>query len=137
MQDIAGCRIVLQSGIERANQYENTLMAPFKKQHWQIENKPRLTNGYHAIHIIGKHDKKFYEIQLRTYAQDIWANLVESMSNEKNTLKYGGSELEQPLMKQLKRLAKSFYEIDKVAHQDSTEQYQHHIEEVIRHVLSH
>ena len=81
--------------------------------------------------------KKFYEIQLRTYAQDVWANLVESLSDDKNTLKYGGSEQEQPLMNKLKELAERFANIDQDAHQTTFPVYQQHIEDAIRHVLSH
>jgi len=137
MQDIAGCRIVLHSGIEQAITLNKLLLAAFTKQNWQVESKERLADGYRAIHIIAKLDKKFYEIQLRTYAQDIWANLVESLSDEKNTLKYGGSSQEQLLMNQLKQLAESFFDIDQNAHKNSVEVYQQQIEEAIRHVLSH
>ncbi len=137
MQDIAGCRIVLQSGINQANNLNDILLTAFENQHWKIKSKERLTDGYRAIHIIAKLDKKFYEIQLRTYAQDIWANLVESLSDKSNTLKYGGSDDEKELIMQLKELSESFYLIDKNAHKVSIEQYQHQIEEAIRHVLSH
>jgi ppGpp synthetase/RelA/SpoT-type nucleotidyltranferase len=82
-------------------------------------------------------DRKFYEIQLRTYAQDVWANLVESLSDEKNTLKYGGSEQEQDLMKKLKNLAEHFFKIDQSADQVTFTRYQQQIEDAIRYVLSH
>ena len=137
MQDIAGCRIVLQAGIQQAQQINATLLAGFAQHQWRIESKDRMADGYRAIHIITKPEKKFYEIQLRTYAQDIWANLVESLSDEKNTLKYGGSAEEQTLMTKLKQLAESFFAIDKNAHTNSIDKYQQQIEEAIRHVLSH
>ena len=136
MQDIAGCRIVLNSGIEQANEIKSVLVNALREP-WQVESKERVENGYRAIHIIAKLDKKCYEIQLRTYAQDIWANLVESMSDEKNTLKYGGSEQEQPLMKKLIKLAESFRVIDQKAHENNIEQYQQQIKGAINHVLSH
>jgi len=107
MQDLAGCRIVLQSGLEQARQYEDILVTTFNQQQWQVESKKRSTDEYNAIHIIAKQEKKFYEIQLKTYAQDIWANLVESMSNEKNTLKYGGNSEEKDLKKRLQQLSVS------------------------------
>ena len=87
--------------------------------------------------MLNKKGQKFYEIQLRTYAQDVWANLVESLSDENNTLKYGGNDQEQALMGQLQNLAKRFFEIDQNAHQVSFESYQQDIEDAIRHVLSH
>jgi len=136
MQDIAGCRIVLTSGIDQANQFNNLLLSAFKHKKWQVESKARHKDGYCAIHIIAKVDKQFYEIQLRTYAQDIWANLVETMSDENNTLKYGGNEQEQPMMDKLKNLSESFVTIDQNAHNIAITQYQQQIEEAIRHVLS-
>ncbi|MDF1761953.1 MAG: hypothetical protein P1U57_00960 [Oleibacter sp.] len=137
MQDIAGCRIVIEGGTQRAQNVNSVLEKAFEQQQWQIESKDRDEHGYHAIHIIVKMDAKFYEIQLRTYAQDVWANLVESLSDEKNTLKYGGSVQEQGVMTQLKTLADEFSKIDKLAHEATFTAYQQHIEEAIRHVLSH
>jgi len=136
MQDIAGCRIVLESGTKQANKLNHLLLNAFIEQEWKVDSKERHKDGYYAIHIIAKLDKQFYEIQLRTYAQDIWANLVETLSDEKNTLKYGGNEQEQITMNQLKQLSESFVTIDKSAHNCSIEQYHQQIEEAIRHVLS-
>ena len=137
MQDIAGCRIVIQGGSQRAEEMNILLMDAFGQNQWQIDSKNRHADGYRAIHIVAKEDKKFYEIQLRTYAQDVWANLVESLSDEKNTLKYGGSEQEQPLMNKLKDLADCFADIDRNAHQFTFHNYQQQIEGAIRYVLSH
>lgn len=137
MQDIAGCRIVIQGGSQHAEEINTLLVNAFGQHQWQTDSKNRHADGYRAIHIITKEDKKFYEIQLRTYAQDVWANLVESLSDEKNTLKYGGSEQEQPLMNTLKDLAERFANIDQDAHQVTFSGYQQQIEDAIRHVFSH
>jgi ppGpp synthetase/RelA/SpoT-type nucleotidyltranferase len=137
MQDIAGCRIVIEGGSQKADAVSALLTGVFEPPHWQIERKDRHAHGYRAIHIIAKAGQKFYEIQLRTYAQDVWANLVETLSNEDNTLKYGGSAQEQALIGQLQRLADQFSEIDQSAHKVSFEDYQRQIEDAIRHVLSH
>jgi len=137
MQDIAGCRIVIQGGSQVADTIGSLLTGAFELLQWDIERKDRQAHGYRAIHIIVKRNQKFYEIQLRTYAQDIWANLVERLSDESNTLKYGGNDQEQVLMSQLQILAEHFFEIDQNAHQVTFEIYQQHIEDAIRHVLSH
>jgi GTP pyrophosphokinase len=143
MQDIAGCRIVVQGGIQHAQSIDALLAGAFGQRQWEIESKDRHADGYRALHIIARSnnmaDRKFYEIQLRTYAQDVWANLVERLSDEKNTLKYGGSEQEQEqdLMKKLKNLAEHFLKIDQSADQVTFNRYQQQIEEAIRHVLSH
>lgn len=139
MQDIAGCRIVVEGGSQAAQQINALLSDALSSSHslqWQVESKDREAKGYHAIHIVVKADKKFYEIQLRTYAQDIWANLVETLSDEKNTLKYGGSEQEQPLMSKLMRLADTFSDIDQSAHGLTLADYQQQLQEAIRDVLS-
>lgn len=137
MQDVAGCRIVIQGGNQKADTIGNLLTGAFESQQWDIERKERHANGYRATHIIANNGQKFYEIQLRTYAQDVWANLVESLSDENNTLKYGGSEQEQALMSQLQILAERFSEIDHDADQVLFESYQQQIEEAIRHVFTH
>lgn len=137
MQDIAGCRIVIQGGIEQALAINTLLTQAFVQPQWHIQSKDRHAHGYRAIHIIAKQNKQFYEIQLRTYAQDIWANLVERLSDKNNTLKYGGSEQEQVLINKLKTLAEYFVEIDQKAHQISFSNYHQQIEEAITNVLSH
>lgn len=141
MQDIVGCRIVIQGGAQHAKDMNALLVDSFEQNQWQTDSKNRHADGYRAIHIIVKSDnmaaKKFYEIQLRTYAQDVWANLVESLSDEKNTLKYGGSEQEKLLMGRLKRFGDRLDGLDQQAHQVSFSDYQRQIEEVIRDVLSH
>ena len=76
MQDIAGCRIVIQGGSQVADTIGSLLTGAFELLQWDIERKDRQAHGYRAIHIIVKRNQKFYEIQLRTYAQDIWANLL-------------------------------------------------------------
>lgn len=137
MQDIAGCRIVIQGGTLAADTLSKLLMGAFETLQWQVERKDRHAHGYKATHIIAKDGQKFYEIQLRTYAQDIWANLVESLSDEKNTLKYGGNDQEQALINQLQVLAERFALIDQHAHVVPFEGYQQQLEEAIRHVFTH
>lgn len=136
MQDIAGCRIVIEGGSQVADTLGSLLTGAFEPLQWAIERKERHAHGYRATHIIAKNVQKFYEIQLRTYAQDVWANLVESLSDESNSLKYGGSDKEQALISQLQNLSESFFEIDQHAHQASFEEYQQQLQDAIRHVFS-
>lgn len=137
MQDIVGCRIEIQSGTTEAKKISDVLTAAFKKHQWKIQIKDRHVFGYRAIHIIVKLNQMFYEIQVRTFAQNYWANLVESASDKKNTLKYGGSEQEQPLIKKLYLLSEQLSRIDDNAHTLSFKEYSKNIEEVVRRVLSH
>ena len=57
MQDIAGCRIVLESGLEQALKLNALLLNAFKQQEWQVESKVRNAGGYRAVHIVAKSDK--------------------------------------------------------------------------------
>ncbi|MBT0569314.1 RelA/SpoT domain-containing protein [Curvibacter sp. CHRR-16] len=136
MQDIAGCRIVIEGGSQMADSIGGLLTSAFEPHQWKIERKERHAHGYRATHIIAKTGQKFYEIQLRTYAQDVWANTVEGLSDEKNTLKYGGSDQEQEQMSQLQSLAERFAAIDLHAHEVSFEGYQQQIQKAINDVLS-
>lgn len=127
---------MIQSGAEEAKKINSILVNAFEDLKYEIQSKNRHAFGYQAIHIIVKMDKKFYEIQLRTYAQDIWANLVESLSNGDNTLKYGGNEKEQALVQVLKRLSEQFFLLDEIAHTISHKNYRKKIQEVMQNVLS-
>ena len=136
MQDIAGCRIVMQGGTQLSCQVNEQLVNAFKKDQLSIQSKSRNKDGYRAIHLIVKINKKSYEIQLRTFAQDIFANLVESLSDKENTLKYGGSDKEQPVLEKLKVLSNTLVGIDKDAHTVSFDYYHQQIEKAINGVLS-
>ena len=136
MQDIAGCRIIVQGGTQVACQVNKQLINAFEEKQLRIQSKPRDKDGYRAIHLIVKMNKKSYEIQLRTLAQDVFANLIERLSDKKNTLKYGGSDKEQPIFKKLKVLSNTLVYIDKDAHTVSFNHYHQQIKEAINNVLS-
>jgi len=113
MQDIAGCRVVVEATQIHTNTITELLSATLKKSECNIKIIPRDTElGYRATHFIVKVDKRFYEIQLRTYAQDIWANVVESLSKQDNGLKYGENISQATLQKKLKHLSEVLYKID-------------------------
>ena len=136
MQDIAGCRIVAQGGAQLSCQVNEQLVNAFEKNQLKIQSKTRNKDGYRAIHLIVKINKKSYEIQLRTFAQDIFANLVERLSDKENTLKYGGSDKEQTTLKNLQALSDVLVDIDKDAHTVSFNHYHQKIEKAIKNVLS-
>ena len=136
MHDIAGCRIVVQGGAQSACQVNKQLVNAFEEKQLNIQSKPRNKDGYRAIHLIVKINKKSYEIQLRTFAQDVFANLVERLCDKENTLKYGGGDKEQPALKKLKALSDTLVDIDKDAHTVSSNHYHQQINEAINDVLS-
>ncbi len=138
MQDIAGGRIVVENSSKYVNKIKEMLVQAFAQHGLDISNddiKERNKHGYRAIHIIVRDDKKCYEIQLRTFAQDVWANLIERLCDESNSLKYGGTKKEQPRMEKLKELSERFFEIDQRSF-DSFDTYREEIKKEIQNVLS-
>ncbi len=79
LQDIAGCRVVL----EDHDEVREVLAAiverwPDSKVVDRIDGAPR--TGYRAIHVIVEHDGYPVEIQLRTRTQQRWADAVEEFA---------------------------------------------------------
>ena len=135
MQDIVGCRIVLKGPIKRAQQVSQLLVQKFRDKELNVNSKTRDYLGYRAIHIIVKYDKKFYEIQIRTFAQDLWANLIEILSDKKYDLKYGKTN-NKLLEEKFKKLSDKFAEIDKSPDEISFDEYKKQIERCMHEVLS-
>ncbi|MBS9777851.1 MAG: hypothetical protein KGV50_03710 [Gammaproteobacteria bacterium] len=137
MQDIAGCRIVVQGGSQAAQEINDILSGELSRLDWRFWSKERRTDdGYRAIHVIMEVEGKFYEIQLRAYAQDLWGNIVERLCDKTNSLKYGGNDKEQHFIQKLKKLSESFYLLDEEAHNVDFSIYETQIEDTINHVLS-
>lgn len=81
MQDIGGCRVVLNT-IRSVNKFFKNLIkeGTFKLKHNYIEVPKK--SGYRSVHLIGKFDngygrKRTIELQVRTYIQHSWATAVE------------------------------------------------------------
>lgn len=96
MQDIAGARIVvptlqMQDVVVRA--ITRALYPRFTRLDDQREASD--TFGYRAVHIIVDVGRLFGEIQVRTAAQDQWAQLVESLDASLGSdLKHGRGDAE-------------------------------------------
>ena len=90
MQDIRGCRIVVEGGNIQAESILKEIKSIFEKPNIKIRNDNE--TGYRAIHIIVKEDGHPVEIQLRTVLQDLWANWCEKYSANDLDLKYGTRE---------------------------------------------
>jgi putative GTP pyrophosphokinase len=78
MQDVAGCRLVVEDGLaqERALAWLETA---FPKA-TVVDRRAEASFGYRAIHIIPSVSGKPVEIQLRTKLQHLWAELSESLA---------------------------------------------------------
>ena len=108
IQDIEGCRIVIKDNLLEQQKIKDILINQFEPKYKIIVKERNNKEGYRAIHIIVKQNKKHYEIQLRTLVQDVWANMIESLAKSDNELKYGkGDEM---IQNQMKNLSERFYE---------------------------
>ena len=105
MQDIVGCRIIVQNraeqsvlrgGLNQADVWSQLDIAkgavrsrgPLGKTSVVDRNlKPR--NGYRAVHVIASDFGAPYEIQIRTALQNRWAQLCERLDDKFPGLKYG------------------------------------------------
>ena len=66
-------------------------------------------NGYRAKHLIVREPLGRFEIQLRSYLQDRWSNVVEKIADRHGLeIKYGGGEprIQQQLLELAKDIAK-------------------------------
>ena len=105
MQDIGGCRVVLDSDdVADLRRLEGLV-----RDHWgdgckrssNYVDRPR-ESGYRAIHIVVVQDGRMIEIQLRTQRMHLWAELVESLSGVLGTnYKQDGDSLVQDFARQL------------------------------------
>jgi hypothetical protein len=91
MQDIAGARIVLPD-LEVQEAVSDDVITLLSES--VIDVKIQIDEpdqyGYRAIHVIGYRDQRYFEVQVRTFNQDRWAQIVERIdSNFGHDLKHG------------------------------------------------
>lgn len=79
MQDIAGCRIVVDNRRDQ-DQLVHILQSLFAGARI-VDRRKRPSFGYRAVHLIARAQGRQVEVQVRTSLQDRWANLVEDMSD--------------------------------------------------------
>lgn len=98
MQDIGGCRAVLNS-IDEIRRVEARLKRARPPVGYSdyIEN-PR-KSGYRGVHVVVLYDERRIEVQLRTRAMHAWAITVETLSSRvRENLKGDGEHAVQRLM---------------------------------------
>lgn len=89
MQDIAGCRIVVENMFVQ-NQTVDSLSQVFPEA-VVIDRRSKPSHGYRAVHLIVQSAGKAMEIQVRTELQHLWAELSERLADamEDTGIKYG------------------------------------------------
>ncbi len=78
MQDIGGCRAILQGGHDEIRRVASRI-----ERNWRIKHRKHYTlaeparSGYRALHIVVERDERLIEIQLRTPREHAWAEAIE------------------------------------------------------------
>jgi ppGpp synthetase/RelA/SpoT-type nucleotidyltranferase len=91
MQDIAGCRLVVED-IKTQDQVVERLKSTFAKV-VAVDRRKQPSYGYRAVHLIPTARNRPIEIQVRTEFQHLWAQLSEAWSDAIDpAIKYGGGE---------------------------------------------
>jgi hypothetical protein len=89
MQDIAGCRVVVDN-IAHQEQFVAALKTDFLDAS-VMDRREKPSYGYRAVHVIVDVSGKPIEVQVRTALQQMWAELSEKASDVLDpTIKYGG-----------------------------------------------
>lgn len=89
MQDIAGCRIVLDN-LQEQDESVSIILREFSQTNI-IDRRKTPSHGYRAVHIVATVLGKPIEIQLRSTLQHLWAEVSEKSADVLDpALKYGG-----------------------------------------------
>lgn len=90
MQDVAGCRIVVDNTMEQEEVLERVCDLPWDA--FEVDDRRRRpSHGYRAVHVIVTAEGRPVEIQVRTALQDLWAQVSEKMADQYSLeVKYGG-----------------------------------------------
>jgi ppGpp synthetase/RelA/SpoT-type nucleotidyltranferase len=91
MQDIEGCRVIVDSMVEQ-DALAVRLQAAFDDVTVH-DRRIDPSNGYRALHLVPRVMGERYEIQMRTRLQHAWAEVVERLAGRYGQeLKYGSGE---------------------------------------------
>lgn len=92
IQDIAGCRVVVETIVEQ-NRVRDELTTAMP-QSAVLDRRARPSHGYRAVHVVAVVDGLPVEVQIRTIPQQVWAQISEKLADGVDpALKYGGGPL--------------------------------------------
>lgn len=89
MQDIAGCRVVINDLAEQDRAV--TAIAAAVDHVALLDRRVKPSHGYRAVHLIVRESSKLIEVQVRTTLQHVWAEMCEKCADTVDpAVKYGG-----------------------------------------------
>jgi len=84
VQDVAGARIVVNGGLIDQDAAERLIISEFTDESGvprKVDRRETPSSGYRAVHVVVKQDDVWVEIQIRTVAQNRWAQIYESLGD--------------------------------------------------------
>ncbi len=100
MQDLAGFRIVGGFSFDQQDQLRDEIMRRFPHDPRAPSYKDRRAEpsyGYRAVHVLVCVENVNIEIQIRTLAQHMWADLMERLADRLGRqIRYGGAPITPP-----------------------------------------
>jgi ppGpp synthetase/RelA/SpoT-type nucleotidyltranferase len=120
MQDIAGCRLVVDDPEVQdltVNRLQTALAALGRVR--IVDRRRHPSYGYRAVHVIVTIDGKPVEVQVRTLIQHLWAELSEKAADRFGIeVKYGGSVVGHPEIREmLDSLSEALEEVEEAQRQ--------------------
>jgi len=89
MQDIAGCRVVVDDVVEQESTVA-AVAAAFGRV-TVLDRRVKPSHGYRAVHLVVREGSKLIEVQVRTTLQHVWAEMCEKCADIIDpAVKYGG-----------------------------------------------
>ena len=111
MQDVAGCRTVVNDVAEQDRTVDAIAMA-FKDVS-VLDRRVKPSHGYRAVHLVVRESNKVIEVQIRTALQHVWAEMCEKCADIIDpAIKYGGGS--DSVRDALDRASQQIYRIEKV-----------------------
>jgi len=90
IHDLAGARIVKRMSLDDQDVIRDKILAIWPGV-TPIDRRVTPNHGYRAVHLVPKVDGCYVEIQLRTFYQDTWAQLMETFGDMwGREIRYGG-----------------------------------------------
>ena len=81
IHDLAGTRVVKRMTLDEQDEIVEQIRSGCPGASPPIDRRAVPNNGYRAVHVVCQVDGRWVEIQIRTFYQDTWAQLMEKMGD--------------------------------------------------------